>query len=75
VPQVFDTPSDRSSVELDTIIRALTQVIGPIAPLLLQRALRTAPTPDELEAISLMLIDSPIGREEFRKLLSRPERR
>lgn len=67
--------SERSLIELDTITKALIQVIGPIAPRLLQRALRTATTPDELEAISVKLIESPRGREEFRKLLSRPARK
>lgn len=65
---------DRSSIELDIATRALTQVIGPIAPRLLRRALRNATTLDELEAISLRLIDSPAGRKEFLKLLSRPAR-
>jgi len=66
---------DRSPIELDMITKVLTQVIGPIAPRLLQAALRTATTPDEIEAISLKLIDSPLGREEFRKLLSRTARK
>ncbi len=69
------TRTQQSSTELDTIGRALTQVIGPIGPRLLRHALKTATTPEELEAACLKLIDSTLGREEFRRLIGRLPRK
>ena len=66
--------TEQSSTELDTIGWALTQVIGPIGPRLLRHALKTAKTPEELEAACLKLIDSALGREQFRRLIGRSTR-
>lgn len=72
-PQVLGA-DERSSTELDILTRALTKVIGPIAPRLLRRALRTATSQEELEMICMKLIEGEAAQEEFRKLLNRVAR-
>ncbi len=66
--------TERSSTELDLLTKALTKVIGPIAPRLLRRALQTAASPEELETTCMKLIEGETAQEEFRRLLSRPAR-
>ena len=49
--------------------RLLAQVMGPIAPLLVRRALLKATTPEQLRAAILHLIDTQEQRAQFQSLL------
>ena len=57
-------------VTIDAVTKALTIIMGPIAPHLLRRALLTAATPAELEAVCAGMIEIPEERDRFRKLLA-----
>ncbi len=54
---------------VDAMTRALAQIVGPIAPRLLQRALLDANSPEELETACLTMIEQPRERERLRALL------
>ena len=59
------------SVTIDAAAKALTLIMGPIAPHLLRRALLTARTPAELEAACVEMIGPSEERDRFRRLLAR----
>ena len=64
-------PQDLPISDADTarFSRALAEIMGPIAPLLLRRALARADTLDALETACVALIDGPKEAARFRALL------
>jgi serine/threonine-protein kinase len=64
-----ETP--REAAELEILTRALTQVMGPIAPHVVRRAQARGLGPTELEVECAEMIDSPRLRARFSDLLAR----
>lgn len=63
--------SARAVAELEILTRALTRVMGPIAPHVVRSARARGLGPAELEAACAAIIDSPALRTRFRDLLAR----
>lgn len=61
----------REAAELEILTRALTRVMGPIAPHLVRRAQARGLGVAELEAACAAMIDSPRQRQRFGELLAR----
>ena len=60
----------RAAAELEILTRALAQVMGPIAPLLIRRAQARAASTAELEAACASMIDDPRQQQRFIQLLA-----
>ncbi len=60
----------REATQLEILTRALTQVMGPIAPYIVRRAQARGLGPAELEAACAEMIESPPLRARFSELLA-----
>ena len=69
--QVISSGPGVPPATIDAMTKALTMIMGPIAPHLLRRALLSARTPVELENACLEMIDSVTEREYFSALLAK----
>jgi hypothetical protein len=59
----------RAAAELEILTRALAQVMGPIAPLLIQRVQARTASTAELDAACAAMIDDPRQQQRFAQLL------